>query len=34
VDLVQAEPFSGAAQADRVVLSGEQPCVGQRLTCH
>jgi len=34
VDLVQAEPFSGAAQADRVVLSGEQPCTGQRLTCH
>src|SRR3954454_20504868 len=34
VDLVQAEPFSGAAQADRVVLGVEQPCVGQRLTCH
>jgi len=34
VDLVRAEPFSGAAQADRVVLGVEQPCVGQRLTCH
>jgi hypothetical protein len=34
VDLVRAEPFSGAAQADRVVLGVEQPCAGQRLTCH
>jgi hypothetical protein len=34
VDLVEAEPFRGAAQADRVVLGGEQPCTGQRLTCH
>jgi predicted phosphodiesterase len=34
VDLVQTEPFTGAAQADRVVLSSEQPCVEQRLTCH
>ncbi len=34
VDLVQAEPFTGAAQADRVVLSAEQPCKEQRLICH
>jgi predicted phosphodiesterase len=34
VDLVQTEPFTGAASADRVVLSTEQPCVGQRLVCH
>jgi hypothetical protein len=34
VDIVRAEPFTGAAQADRVVLSGEQACTGQRLTCH
>jgi predicted phosphodiesterase len=34
VDIVRTEPFSGAAQADRVVLNTQQPCTGQRLTCH
>ena len=34
VDLVETEPFSGAAQADRVVLSAQEPCKEQRLVCH
>jgi predicted phosphodiesterase len=34
-DLVQVQPFSGAAQADRVVLSSGHPCrTEQPLVCH
>jgi predicted phosphodiesterase len=34
-DLVQVQPFTGAAQADRVVLSSKDPCTsGQLLVCH
>jgi predicted phosphodiesterase len=34
VDLVRVQPFTGAAQADRVVLTAKDPCRGQPLTCH
>lgn len=34
VDLVRVQPFTGAAQADRVVLTSPNPCVGQPLVCH
>jgi predicted phosphodiesterase len=34
VDLVRVQPFTGAAQADRVVLDVPQPCTGQQLLCH
>jgi hypothetical protein len=34
-DLVQAEPFTGAAQAERVVIATKDPCrVDQPLVCH
>lgn len=34
-DLVRAQPFTGAAQADRVVLDTKDPCQsGQPLVCH
>ena len=34
-DLVQAQPFTGAAQADRVVIATKDPCrAGQPLVCH
>jgi hypothetical protein len=34
-DLVQVQPFSGAAQADRVVLTSKNPCNGEQpLACH
>jgi predicted phosphodiesterase len=34
-DLVQAQPFTGAAQADRVVLNTKNPCrTRQPLNCH
>ncbi|HEY2603436.1 MAG TPA: metallophosphoesterase [Thermoleophilaceae bacterium] len=33
-DLVRVQPFSGAAQADRVVLTSKNPCRGQTLVCH
>ncbi len=33
-DLVRVQPFSGAAQADRVVLTTSNPCRGQALVCH
>ncbi len=34
-DLVQVQPFTGAAQADRVVLSSKDPCRGEQpLVCH
>jgi predicted phosphodiesterase len=35
VDLVQVQPFTGAAQADRVVLNTKDPCrAEQPLVCH
>jgi predicted phosphodiesterase len=35
VDLVQVQPFTGAAQADRVVLNSKNPCAGEQpLACH
>ncbi len=34
VDLVRVQPFTGAAQADRVVLSAKNACKGQALNCH
>jgi predicted phosphodiesterase len=35
VDLVQVQPFTGAAQADRVVLTSKNPCrAEQPLVCH
>ncbi|HEX6458618.1 MAG TPA: metallophosphoesterase family protein [Thermoleophilaceae bacterium] len=33
-DLVRAQPFTGGAQADRVVLTSSNPCRGQALVCH
>ena len=34
-DLVQAQPFTGAAQADRVVIATKDPCrAHQPLVCH
>ena len=34
-DLVQVQPFTGAAQADRVVLTSKDPCrAEQPLVCH
>lgn len=33
-DLVRAQPFTGGAQADRVVLTTSNPCKGQALVCH
>lgn len=34
-DLVQVQPFTGAAQADRVVLTSKDPCRGEQpLVCH
>jgi hypothetical protein len=33
-DLVRVQPFSGAAQADRVVLTAKNPCRDQPLVCH
>jgi predicted phosphodiesterase len=35
VDLVKVQPFTGSAQADRVVLDTKNPCAGEQpLTCH
>jgi predicted phosphodiesterase len=35
VDLVRVQPFTGAAQADRVVLNSKDPCRGEQpLACH
>ena len=34
VDLVRVQPFTGSAQADRVVLSVKDPCREQPLRCH
>jgi predicted phosphodiesterase len=35
VDLVRVQPFTGGAQADRVVLTSKNPCrSGQPLRCH
>jgi hypothetical protein len=35
VDLVRVQPFTGSAQADRVVLNVEDPCrAEQPITCH
>jgi predicted phosphodiesterase len=35
VDLIRVQPFTGSAQADRVVLNVEDPCRGEQpLICH